>query len=124
MHLNDRRDWQQWFAAAGLDIVDGARGIIFNQASMAIDTAVDGQGIALARTALAAWDLRKGRLVRPFDLVLTVPYAYWIVCPRASADLPKVATFRQWLLDQAEADVAELSLIFQRQTGRHRHSEG
>jgi class 3 adenylate cyclase len=120
LHLNDRRNWQAWFDTAGLDITDGARGIVFNQASLAIDAAVDGQGIALARTALTAWDLRKGRLVRPFDLVLSVPYAYWIVCPRASADLPGVATFRQWLLEQAEADAAELSLIFQRQIGRPR----
>jgi LysR family glycine cleavage system transcriptional activator len=40
-------------------------GIVFNQASMAIDVAVDGQGIALARTALASWDLVSERLVRP-----------------------------------------------------------
>jgi LysR family glycine cleavage system transcriptional activator len=117
LHLNDRRDWQAWFDAADLDIADGARGIVFNQASMAIDAAIDGQGIALARTALAAWDLRKGRLVRPFDLVLSVPYAYWIVCPRASADLPNVATFRRWLLDQVETDTVDLSRIFRRQFG-------
>jgi LysR family glycine cleavage system transcriptional activator len=30
---------------------------------MLIDAAIDGQGIALARTALAAWDLINGRLV-------------------------------------------------------------
>jgi LysR family transcriptional regulator, glycine cleavage system transcriptional activator len=46
---------------------------------MAIDAAIDGQGIALARTALAAWDLCAGRLVRPFTLALRAPYAYWIV---------------------------------------------
>jgi LysR family glycine cleavage system transcriptional activator len=46
---------------------------------MAIDAAIDGQGIALARTALAAWDLCAGRLVRPFTLALKAPYAYWIV---------------------------------------------
>lgn len=115
LHVNDQRDWQKWFAAAGLETVAGARGIVFKQASMAIDAAVDGQGIALARTALAAGDLRKGRLVRPFDLVLNVPYAYWIVCPRASADRPNIKIFREWLLDQAEADAAELALIFQRQ---------
>ena len=93
-------------------MAEGARGVIFNQASMAIDAAISGQGVALARTALSAWDLRKGLLVRPFELSLSVPYAYWIVCPRAIADLPKVATFRRWLLDQAEADASELSQIF------------
>jgi len=35
---------------------------------MLIDAAIDGQGIALARTALAALDLIHGRLVRPVVL--------------------------------------------------------
>ena len=38
---------------------------VMNRASMVIDAAVNGQGIALARTALAAWDLINKRLVAP-----------------------------------------------------------
>jgi LysR family transcriptional regulator, glycine cleavage system transcriptional activator len=104
LHVNDRRDWGKWLEAADVAKIDADRGPIFNQASMAIDAAVDGQGIALARTALAAWDLLAGRLVRPFTLALKVPYAYWIVCPKSTADLPKISTFRAWLLAQAAED--------------------
>ena len=71
---------------------------------MALDAAVDGQGVALGRSALAAWDLIAGRLVRPFELSLPVPYAYWIVCPKATAKLPKIALFRDWLLAEAAED--------------------
>jgi LysR family transcriptional regulator, glycine cleavage system transcriptional activator len=108
LHVNDRRDWARWLEAANVATVDADRGPIFNQASMAIDAAVDGQGIALARTALAAWDLLAGRLVRPFTPALKVPYAYWIVCPKSTADLPKISTFRAWLLDQAAEDARRL----------------
>ena len=104
LHVNDRRDWGKWLEAADTAITDIDHGPIFSQASMAIDAAVDGQGIALARTALAAWDLRAGRLVRPFGLGLKVPYAYWIVCPKSTADLPKISTFRDWLLAEAAQD--------------------
>jgi len=104
LHVNDRRDWSRWLEAAGSAAADVDRGPIFSQASMAIDAAVDGQGIALARTALAAWDLRAGRLVRPFTIALKAPYAYWIVCPKSTADLPKIATFRNWLLAEAAED--------------------
>ena len=41
-----------------------AHGPVLNRASMLIDAAVDGQGVALARTTLAAWDLINGRLVK------------------------------------------------------------
>ncbi|MFM9883216.1 MAG: transcriptional regulator GcvA [Burkholderiales bacterium] len=107
LHINDRKDWARWLEAAGAKNVDASRGPIFNQASMAIDAAVDAQGVALARSALAAWDLIGGRLVRPFELALPVPYAYWIVCPKATANLPKVVTFRDWLLAEAGEDVRQ-----------------
>jgi LysR family transcriptional regulator, glycine cleavage system transcriptional activator len=108
LHLDRRDDWVKWLEAADASDVDATRGPVFNQASMAIDAAVDGQGVALARTALAAWDLIAGRLVRPFARALAVSYAYWIVCPKATAELPKIATFRRWLLDQAQEDARRL----------------
>src|SRR5207302_9369520 len=55
LHLDDWTTWARWFEAAGIsDPV--AHGPSVNQASMLIDLAVDGQGVALARTVLAAWD--------------------------------------------------------------------
>jgi LysR family glycine cleavage system transcriptional activator len=104
LHLDHRQDWSKWLGTAGVKDADLSRGPVLNQASMIIDAAVDGQGIALARTGLAAWDLINGRLVRPFSLALPVSYAYWIVCPTATAKLPKIATFRDWLLEEAAND--------------------
>lgn len=108
LHLDDRRDWAKWLQQAHVSDTDVTRGPVFNQASMAIDAAVDGQGVALARTALASWDLLAGRLVRPFTLALRVPYAYWIVCPRSTAELPKIAIFREWLLAEASEEVRRM----------------
>jgi LysR family glycine cleavage system transcriptional activator len=75
---------------------------------MVIDAAIDAQGIALARTTLAAWDLFNGRLVRPFPDMLRLAKTYWIVCPRATTALPKVVTFRNWLLSEASQDMRRL----------------
>jgi LysR family glycine cleavage system transcriptional activator len=107
LRLDEGTGWAQWFAAAGLaDAV--ARGPIYNRASMLIDAAIDGQGIALARTALAASDLISGRLVRPIDVSLRLNNTYWIVCPKVSAAKPKIAAFRTWLLAQAAEDAKRL----------------
>ena len=111
LHINDRTDWVKWLDRAGVGNVDLTRGPVLNQASMALDAAVDGQGVALARTALATWDLIAGRLVRPFKLSLAVPYAYWVVCPKATAKLPKIAAFREWLLAEAAEDRRRLSRL-------------
>jgi LysR family glycine cleavage system transcriptional activator len=111
IHVNDSSDWVKWIDSAGVRNVDPTRGPKFNQASMALDAAVDGQGVALARTALATWDLIAGRLVRPFKQSLPVSYAYWIVCPKATAELPKIAAFREWLLAEAADDRRRLSQL-------------
>jgi LysR family transcriptional regulator, glycine cleavage system transcriptional activator len=117
LHVNDRQDWSRWLGAAGAVDVDVSHGPILNQASMAIDAAVDGQGVALARSALAAWDLIGGRLVRPFSLALPASFAYWIVCPKVTAKLPKIAAFTGWLLTEAAEDTARLKKL--RSTSKH-----
>ena len=73
-----------------------------------IDAAINGQGVALARTTLAAWDLINGRLVRPFPESLRLSKTYWIICPKATAALPKIVTFRDWLLAEASSDLRQL----------------
>jgi LysR family glycine cleavage system transcriptional activator len=117
LHVNDRQDWKKWLEGARVGGIDLAHGPLFNQASMAIDAAVQAQGVTLARTALAAWDLIGGRLVRPFSLALQVPYAYWIVCPKPAAQLPKVIAFSEWLLAEAAQDQRQLRKLRSRQSG-------
>src|ERR1700720_1360982 len=108
LHLNDWTTWARWFEAAGIgDPV--AHGPSVNQASMLIDLAVDGQGVALARTVLAAWDLLNGRLVRPIQVSLRMSNTYWIVCPKVNSSVPKIATFRNWLLAEAAQDARRLN---------------
>ena len=86
-------------------------GPVLNRASMVIDAAINGQGVALARTTLAAWDLINGRLVRPFPESLRLSKTYWIVCPKATATLPKIVTFRDWLLAEASSDLRQLKKL-------------
>jgi LysR family glycine cleavage system transcriptional activator len=109
LHTNSTVDWANWLGRIGVDDVDFKHGVVFNQASMTIDAAVDGQGIAMARTALVSRDLIAGRLVRPFAQVLEAPYAFWIVCPKSTADLPKISTFRSWLLKEAAEDARQIA---------------
>ena len=104
LHLDDRRDWSRWLVVAGHSGEGQLHGPILNHASMLIDAAIDSQGIALARTMLAASDLLAGRLVRPFRAAIPLRNTYWIVCPKATRLLPKIVAFRDWLLEEVAAD--------------------
>jgi LysR family glycine cleavage system transcriptional activator len=111
LRLEDSDAWTRWLDAAGLDARGLSHGPVFNRASMLIDAAIDGQGVALARTALAAGDLINGRLARPFATGLRLAKTYWIVCPKAVAALPKITIFRGWLLAEAAADARKLKKL-------------
>jgi LysR family glycine cleavage system transcriptional activator len=110
LRLEDAKNWTRLFEAAGVKATVGP-GPVLNRASMLIDAAINGQGIALARTALAAWDLINGRLVRPIDVSLRMANTYWIVCPMAISNAPKIATFRNWILAEAADDTRRLKAL-------------
>jgi LysR family glycine cleavage system transcriptional activator len=111
LHLDDRKDWSRWLERAGVGNVEITQGLVLNRASMLIDAAINGQGIALARTALAAWDLINGRLVKPFAAASRLTKTYWIVCPKATSGLPKITMFREWLLTEAADDMRRLKAL-------------
>jgi LysR family glycine cleavage system transcriptional activator len=111
LHLDDRRAWGQWLRDAGVRDPGPLRGPVLNRESMLIDAAIDGQGVALARTTLAAHDLIGGRLMRAFGFAPRLAKTYWIVCPKATASLPKIAMFRDWLLAEAADDARRLKAL-------------
>ena len=84
--------------------MDATRGPRFRDASHLIQSAIEGQGVALGRTALVAADLADGRLVRLFEISLPADHAYYVVMPEAWVDRPKVRAFKDWLLETAATE--------------------
>lgn len=97
-------NWQTWLDAAGVTGVDARRGLRFNIADHALDAAIEGAGVVLARRVVADHDMRTGRLVAPFELELPVGMSFYLVCPEGTEELPKVRAFRDWLESELNAD--------------------
>ena len=102
----NRRDWRVWLERAGETGVDPDRGPGFSDSNLIIEAVMAGEGVALTRRSLAADDLAAGRLAIPFGPIRPAANHYYIVYPKANAELPKVRRFTQWLLDEVEADRA------------------
>jgi LysR family glycine cleavage system transcriptional activator len=100
LHDADRQDWALWFHAQGVaDFSQTASsGISFDDQSLLIRAAASHQGIALVTETLARPELDRGSLVRVLNVAWPQEFSYWLVCPRAAADQPKIAAFRDWLL--------------------------
>ena len=94
--------WQAWLRHAGVQGVPTDRGLRINNSAAVLQAAVDGQGVALARSVMAHDDLAAGRLVRLFPQVrLDSALAYYVVYRPECIAQPKVAAFRDWLLREA-----------------------
>jgi LysR family glycine cleavage system transcriptional activator len=96
-----RLNWDCWLQAARAAQVQTAHGVHFSHANLALDAAVDGLGVVLSVTALAASDLAVGRLVLPFELTLKADYGYYVVCDPGDAERPAIQAFTGWLLEEA-----------------------
>ncbi len=99
--------WEQWLQAATADEVDANRGPHFSQPQLCIDAAIDGAGILLGAREVLALDIAAGRLVAPFPQVLETSASYYIVSCTQTADHPKIAAFRRWLIEEARRPSAE-----------------
>jgi LysR family glycine cleavage system transcriptional activator len=99
--------WRMWLAAAGVTRVDPFRGPHFSAEEMAVQAAMDGQGVALVGDRLIANHLKKGDLVCPFDgdLKTSLKFSYYLLSPHHPKDPSKVDAFRRWLMAEAEMEV-------------------
>ena len=92
-------DWRAWLSAAGqpAQLAAGAK-LTFDLAMMAVQAAIDGQGVCIGRSTYVNDDLCAGRLVAPFELRLQDDLGFYLVTPHETADSTKISAFRQWLV--------------------------
>lgn len=96
--------WDKWFRKARASGITTSRGMRINNSAAVLQAAIEGRGVALARSVMAHDDLAAGRLVRLFPKIrFESELAYYVVYRPESASLPKLAAFRDWLM----AEVAQ-----------------
>ncbi|MBS1158711.1 MAG: transcriptional regulator, LysR family [Proteobacteria bacterium] len=96
-------NWREWLSHAGVSGVDAEGGPRFSNAVLAVEAALDGQGVALALKPLVEADVAAGRLLVPFKMSVPSPYSYFLVMRKVVADRGSAAAFRNWLLAEAQS---------------------
>ena len=107
--LRSDEPWLPWFQAAGLKLAEPKGGVRFQDLSLLIRSAMDGDGIALVRHVVATQEMASGELVRLFDVAVKSPWDYYLACLSDALHKPQVLAFRQRLLEEIA--------IFKAQTG-------
>ncbi|MCV2219590.1 transcriptional regulator GcvA [Thauera sp. Sel9] len=94
--------WEKWLQKMGVAGVAASRGLRINNSAAVLQAAIEGRGVALARSVMAHDDLASGRVLRLFPGVrFASELGYYVVYRPESAGMPKLQTFRDWLLREA-----------------------
>jgi LysR family transcriptional regulator, glycine cleavage system transcriptional activator len=102
-------DWRAWLDYHGRPDAVCRTGQQFSEASMLINAAMQGLGVALARSSLVADQLASGVLVCPLKLTAPTAYSYYLLGLPEAIDQPKIAMFRKLLV--AEAAMTEATTL-------------
>ncbi len=96
-------NWRMWMLAAGVTDYQETAGLRLDNSGLALQAAIDGQGVALGDSSLVSDDLAAGRLVQPFAVTIKGPpqFAYYVISPVETQNDPLVRAFREWILDEA-----------------------
>lgn len=100
--------WAKWLKLQGIEGVNANRGLHFNHVALALDAAVDGQGVLLGIKLLAQSDIDADRLCIPFNLPMPLEHAYYIFRQQKTMpDQQATDTFVEWLREEAQAQSRE-----------------
>lgn len=104
---NPRQRWQPWFLAAGLNEPEPDHGPVYNDAGLLLGAAIAGQGIALARLALAEEDISAGRLVRLSGIEVEDDSGWYLVWREPlRCHVAAFRAFRDWLVDESASSTS------------------
>jgi DNA-binding transcriptional LysR family regulator len=96
----DLRDWQLWFAEAGVVTPSPLRSIRLNDSHALRRAALDGHGVALFFRGLLEDDLKSGRLVQPFGRTVHTGYDYYLNYADGDELPAKSKAFRRWIFEE------------------------
>ncbi|MBE7635312.1 LysR family transcriptional regulator [Sneathiella sp. P13V-1] len=103
-HLNllqdSHRYWEHVFEEDKIDPT--GRVFDFNQTALAIDAAVNGQGVVLAPDLLISNDLAEGRLIEVCDIPHKVSQKYYILWPMNHPNANLVKRFVEWIMEKTK----------------------
>jgi LysR family transcriptional regulator, glycine cleavage system transcriptional activator len=103
LHNATRKNaWPDWLKAVGNTQIDGTKGLFFGHFILALQAAINCQGVALIPRILIEDDIAARRLVVAFDRPVSSAGSYFLLCRQHHWDVPKVKVFREWLKRKCE----------------------
>jgi len=108
IHQRDRSEWFAWLDLAGESNLSFRDEIVVMDSNIAVQAAIDGQGVALGSFPFLDAEVESGRLLRPFDIDLVPKRSYNLLTRPGARRTPEVDAVCKWLLDEAKSTTRNL----------------
>jgi DNA-binding transcriptional LysR family regulator len=109
IHLEERYtsrlDWHQLFTKFNLDYRNSTADESFNDYSIVLQAALEGQGVALGWKHLVKPLVDEGKLVIPVDMEIKTDQPFYILTPKDKVQNKAVSILREWLLMEINKQV-------------------
>lgn len=104
LHVRQGEDlWQCWTIFAettGLDSLAVDRGVVMGTADLVVESAMNDGGVAMVDIRLFPEEVKSGRLAVPFKTTVKSGRSYYLVSRAEEIEIPRIAAFRAWVIDQ------------------------
>ncbi len=100
------QNWETWFASAGAAFKPSVPFIMVDTLAVALEMALNGEGIALVNGPFVDQDLAAGRLVIPVAHNAVCPGAWGLICRKDMRENLRIRTFMDWIVANVNAAAA------------------
>ena len=108
LHQHDRSEWRAWLAVAGTPELDFVDETVIADANVAMQAAIDGQGVALGTFPFVQSDLDSGRLLCPLEIALEPTRSYHLLTRPGARKNPEIESVCAWLANEASISRARI----------------
>ena len=96
------QNWESWFLSAGADFEPSVPYLMVDTLAVALEMALNGEGIALVNGPFVEQDIAAGRLVQPVSHKAVCPGAWGLICRADMKENLRIRTFMDWVTKNVE----------------------
>ena len=95
----EEQNWETWFKSANFSFIPSVPYLLVDTLAVALEMALNGQGIALVNGPFVDQDISSGRLVRPVDHKAVCPGEWGLICRKDMKENVRIRTFMDWITE-------------------------
>lgn len=101
IHVGKRLyEWPEWLQLAGVEYAGFSRGLQLSSSQLATAAAQEGLGVALADSTLTSREIREGKLIMPFDIMLDTHKSFYLVYQKHRLLSYGMQAFKEWVIEE------------------------